>query len=173
MNKGKLWDRYGATPDRWEYLKSIATSRPVWLFSKGPSFNKSFPWRDVPEDAFIIAVNEAVEHVPGPDLSLTYDPNIRAHLINKGYASIMISAIDNHWPDPKTSGDFAFIVAGELGIKHITTVGLDFGVGNGFKYAHTSGNEYTTTETCDRAKKACLYFCDQYNIKLTRFNQPD
>jgi hypothetical protein len=166
------WDAWGVSKAKWLQVKSKAlTSRKIWLFTKGPSFNKSFEWDQVNRDKdFIISVNDAAlpvsKYLRYPDLVITYDDRIREYLFEYGLKPIMISAKHPQWPEASTTGDFAFIVIGELGIKYLNAVGLDHGNGNGFDYKFKSLGTETKNEKC---KKCCTDVLDRYGISLTYY----
>jgi len=166
------WDAWGVSDEKWNHLKAKALSaRKVWLFSKGKSFNDSFAWSllvDHKQD-FKIAINESAMFVQAPDLVITYDHEVRKYLFNEGFEDIMISAKRDEWLQASMTGDFALTVIGELGIKEITAVGLDYGYNeNGFNYAFPSLGH---AHIADKGKRCCMAVCEHYGIKINYFKK--
>ena len=165
------WNIWGATPERWADLKLRAvTARKVWFFTKGPSFNEKFDWSQVDhEKDFKIACNDAACYVQKPDLVLTRDNRIREYLFEQGFRDVMISALRSDWPQVASSGDYALMVCGELGITKMHAVGLDHSYGNGFPYKFASGGSLPVNQTLPnqkKHKKCCEGILKKYNITL-------
>lgn len=118
------WQMFGISDDQWKYYEMLLNNNPVLLIAKGASFNKNFPFY-LYKHHIKVCVCEAVKYVPEPDICLTIDGQIRTHLYQEGYKNIMIAAIKDGWYHPIGSGDYAFMLLGEMGVKAFTCVGFD------------------------------------------------
>lgn len=129
------WDKWGLPESRLDYYRALFHGTTVWMFGKGKSFNKDFEWDQV-GDHPVVGVTQACGKMPRIDLALTYDDTIRFQILNefKIPREKLIGSYKAEWPRPFASGDFAFIVLGELGVKKLKVCGMCGSFKNEWEY---------------------------------------
>ena len=158
-------------------LEEIATklkeAKKVWLFAKGPSFNKDFPWLEATGEGHLrIACSQAVEHVIDPFICLMFDKRHQA-IIPHYFQRLIYSELLPEMEMCHSSGQFAVAFIGKL-CPNVTihTVGIDFGFATGEMGERKHGFDYAPIPNmCENDGIATPEEIARYvNIEIRRYN---